>query len=120
MKKRMTLLLLFGAASAAVISLAQSTPGENKPLANDELLALRSEVGVLRAQIQGLEERTKKLESTVEKLNQPPHLMPLNAPQPNPLWRKSPSADSRPPTIWGEKQVNGWTFYIVPCEQRDK
>ncbi|HEY2081777.1 MAG TPA: hypothetical protein VGI88_03255, partial [Verrucomicrobiae bacterium] len=116
MKKKMMIMLLCAAAGVAVISFADITPGE-KPAANAEMAQMRDELNQLKAKVEMLEFRTKSLESTVAQLKQPPHLMPLNSPQGNLLWRQPPS-ELTPPKIWGEKEVNGWTFYIVPCEQQ--
>jgi hypothetical protein len=115
MKKRLMFLLLCAAMGISVISLADVTPGA-KPPADDERAQMRAEIDQLKAKVELLEYRTKSLESTVAQLKQPPHLMPLTAPLGNLLWRKPPS-DPAPPKVWGEKEVNGWTFYIVPCEQ---
>jgi hypothetical protein len=116
------MVLLCAAMGIAVISFADGTPGEKSP-ANPESQELRGEVAALQARIQSLEGQMKSLESTVAQLKQPPHPMPLSAPPANLLWRNQPS-DSQPPKaspkVWGEKEVNGWTFYIVPCGQQDR
>ena len=117
MKKRSMLLLLCAAIGVAAISFAEVTPG-GKPPADGEISQLRAEVDQLKAKVEMLEYRTKSLESTVTLL-QKPRLTPLSPPQGNLLWRNPPS-ESVPPKIWGEKEVNGWTFYIVPCEQRER
>ena len=122
MKKKMMMVLLCAATGVAVISFADITPGE-KPPADSEISQMRKEIEQLKAKVEMLEFRTKSLESTVAQLKQPPHLTPLNSPPANLFWRNQPS-DSPPPTVppkvWGEKEVNGWTFYIVPCEQNGR
>ena len=117
MKKHGTSLLLFGVVGVAIISLAQSTPNGKKPSADADVQALRSEVAELRSRVQTLDERTKNLASALEQLKQPHH-MPLSPQGTAPLPFKSPSTDSESPKIWGEEEVNGWTVYIVPCQQK--
>lgn len=123
MKKKTAVLLLCMATGIAVISFADVTPGE-KPSAGNENSQLRAELDQLKAKVEMLELRTKSLESTVAQLKQPPHPSPLTVPQENLMWRDTPAATTQSvpvsPKIWGEKEVNGWTFYIVPCEQRNQ
>ena len=102
----------------AVISLAEGTPGE-KPPADRETREMRSELIELRAKVQSLEEQMKKMESTVEQMNQP-RLNPLNLPPANSSLFGLPTTDLQPPKIWGEGKVNGWTYYIVPCEEKGR
>lgn len=115
MKKQMTWLLLFGAVSVAVLSLAEGAPGE-KPAANRETVEMRNEIIELRAKIQTLEARLGNLESTVEQSKPRQYPVPLSLQPGNPAW-PNPLSDSPSPKIWGKKEVNGWAVYIVPCEQ---
>jgi hypothetical protein len=115
MKKKMMLLLLCAATAVAVVSFADITPGAKLP-ADSEISQMRNELNQLKAKVELLEFRTKSLEFTVQQLKQPPHPVPLSPPQGNSLWQPPPS-DSATPKIWGEKEVNGWTFYLVPCER---
>lgn len=115
MKKRMMTTLLLVVAGAAILSLAGTTTGE-KPAVAPGSGEMQSEVSNLKAQIQSLENRVKSLESTVAQLQQP-HLTPVISPGTNPVLLAPPTAEPRPPKIWGEKEINGWTFYVVPCEQ---
>lgn len=118
MKKYMKWVLLTGVAGFAVMALAQSAPSQKTAPATGDLQVLQGEVAQLRARVQALEGRTQKLESDVTAMSHP-HLMPLVTPPANPPLIQLPQADSTPPTIWGQKKVNGWTVYIVPCEQQD-
>lgn len=122
MKKRTILLLPLAFVGAAIISFAGDKPAD-KPAAAPDISELRTEIADLQAKVQKLEDHVKGLESTVTQMKQP-HLTPLTVPQPNgpflnPQGVGSPhDIDSRPPNIWGERKINGWTFYIVPCEQK--
>ena len=116
MKSQMRLLSLLGALGVAVVVLAEGGPGE-KPSASSEVQELRAEVAELRARLQTLEDRMRKLESTVE--NPKPSVpTPLNIPREKSLLFKVPSESKPSPKIWGEREVNGWTFYVVPCGQQ--
>jgi hypothetical protein len=123
MKKQSVLLLLVVVAGVAIISFGQSTSGE-KPLPNQQVAEMQNQINALQARIQALEGRMKGLESTVQQLKQP-RLQPLTSPGENSLWLNPPAAspkppifDSKPPKIWGEREINGWTFYIVPCGEQ--
>jgi hypothetical protein len=116
MKKRI-LLFSFVAAGIALISLAQDRPEQKDP-AQAEVQGLRDEVADLRTRIQVLEERMKKVETTVDKSRQSPLPTPLSGPREKLLLPKTSSDTGESPKIWGERKVNGWTFYIVPCEQQ--
>jgi len=121
MKKQSILLLLLVVAGTAIISLGQSKPGE-KPVVKQEVAEMQNQINELQARVEALEGRLKGLESTVQELKRP-HLQPLsshgenllrfNPPAAEP---KSPTSDSTSPKIWGEREINGWTFYIVPCD----
>jgi hypothetical protein len=115
MKKRIALLLLLVVGGAAAISFAGATPGE-KPAVDPEVSQMQNEISDLKAKLQTLEGQVQSLESIVAQLKQP-HLTPLIVPQPNPMLL-IPPIESKPPKIWGEREINGWTFYIVPCDQK--
>lgn len=122
MKNHIKWILLIGVAGIAVMALAQGAPGQKIAPAIGNLQELQNQVVQLCARVQALESRTQKLESEIEEMRFP-HPMPLVVPPANlpatpPSMQIQPQG-SRPPTIWGEKKVNGWTFYIVPCEQQD-
>ncbi len=111
------------AAGVTVLSLAADPVGQ-KPAESDALRELRTQITELRAEVETLRHRTQSLESTMEDLKHSRVPTPLNL-QPNP-GLPSPStliptpSPSRPPTVWGQGEVNGWTYYIVPCEQRSR
>ena len=116
MKKQLTLLLPLAVVGVAVLSFAGDLPNE-KPAATPEVGQMQSEIADLRAKVQTLEDRLKSLESTVAQMKQP-HLMPLFRPEPNSRLSTPPIIEPKPPKIWGEREINGWTFYIVPCGQK--
>jgi hypothetical protein len=115
MKKRMMLALPLVVAGVAILSLAGTTPGE-KPAPAPDVSEMQNEVSNLKAQVQSLEGRVKSLESTVVRMQQP-HLMPLVVPNSNSSFPTPPAGEPRPPKVWGEREINGWKFYVVPCEQ---
>lgn len=98
--------------SVAIIAFAEITPG-GKPSPNSEGTQIRDEINRLKAKVELLEYRTKSLEATVEQLKHARPAAPLSFSAPEP----SMSKPSQSPKIWGQKEVNGWTCYIVPCEQ---
>ena len=114
------LLILCAALGAGIIAFAEVTPGP-KPPADTEMSKMRDELERLKAKVEMLEFRTKGLESEVQQLKRSPAPAPLSlqgtpaAPSSLPL-----NIPSRPPTIWGQGEVNGWTYYIVPCEQQSR
>jgi TolA-binding protein len=123
MKKQSILLLLVVVAGVVIISFAQGTLGE-KPAASHEIAEMQIQINELQGKVQVLEGRLKGLESTVQELKTP-HLQPLTLPGGNSSWfnssaalPKPPTSDSTPPKIWGEREINGWTFYIVPCGEQ--
>jgi hypothetical protein len=113
MKKRIMLALPLVVAGAAILSLAGTTTGE-KPAPAPAMSAMQTEVSDLKAQVQSLESRLKSLESTVSRMQQP-HLVPLVTPDTKSIF--PPAAEPQPPKVWGEREINGWKFYIVPCDQ---
>jgi hypothetical protein len=120
MKRKLAVVLSL-VAGIAVVSLAADLSGGKPQKDQDAILELRGQISELRAKIQGLESQTRNLESTVAQLKQsrvPTPLSLLQAPaSPQPL----PSASrSHPPKIWGQGEVNGWTYYSVPCEERTR
>ena len=96
--------------------------GENglKPKADPETGALRQQIEQLQARLQKVEARLAQLESATS--HAPPRFEvvpnPPGAPPsgfiPAPKF-KGPSLSSPPPKIWGEREINGWRFYLIPC-----
>jgi hypothetical protein len=115
MKKRIMLALPLVVAGVAILSLAGTTTGE-KPAVAPEIGELRTEVSDLKARVQSLQDQVKSLESTVARMQQP-HLVPLIAPDTSSHFVTPPTSEPRPPKVWGEREINGWKFYVVPCEQ---
>jgi cell division protein FtsB len=124
MKKKI-LFALSLVAGVALISLAADPVG-GKPTQNDDAIReLRAQVTQLRAEVDTLRQRTKSLEATVDDLKRSHIPSPLNlqpgagAPAAPSMMIPSPTT-SRPPTVWGQGEVNGWTYYIVPCDQQSR
>jgi hypothetical protein len=73
-----------------------------------------AQITELTRKISRLEERMAKME---EKMNQPPKVVPLqHSPGPKLLDRDQPPP---PGKIWGEGEVNGWKFYVIPLNGSD-
>ena len=126
MKRKLSIVFSLVAGIAVVALAADSSGGKPQTQTQADQNAvqeLRGQIAELRAKVQSLENQTKNLESTVEQLKQsqsrvPTPLSLLQSPVPAaslPL-----ASSSRPPTIWGQGEVNGWTYYIVPCEQQSR
>jgi hypothetical protein len=129
MKRKLSIVLSL-VAGVAIVSLAadmsSGKPQTDKDAVQEmraQLTELRTKVQRLEGQVQGLEDHTKKLEAAVEQLKKFPAPTPMNlyqSPAPSPSPAFNPHGSSRPPTIWGQGEVNGWTFYYVPCEQQSR
>jgi len=118
-KKKLMLLLLCAATSVGVIAFAEVTP-EKKAPPTSETSQLRDDIKRLQAKIEMLEYRTKSLESTVEQLKRSHTPTPLSFGAPAPSTSVPQIRSSQPPKIWGQGEVNGWTYYIVPCEEKSR
>jgi hypothetical protein len=107
----------------ALIAFAEITPRE-KPAPKSEAAQMRDELNALKAKVELLEYRTKSLELTVHQLQRPRAQTSLSVPAPTPppgtSWFIPSTIESKPPTIWGQGEVNGWTYYIVPCEAQSR
>jgi len=120
--KKKVLFALSLVIGVVLISIA-AEPAAEKPKPDDTIRELRAQIAELRAEVNTLRQRTQSLESTVDDLKRSHVPTPLNlqpgsgAPSPSNL--PSPRS-SRPPTIWGQGEVNGWTYYVVPCEQQSR
>jgi hypothetical protein len=118
-KKRL-ILLLCATTGIGIIAFAQITPSQ-KPAApaTTDVSQMRDEIKRLQAKVELLEYRTKSLESTVEQMKRSHTPSPLTFTTPPPAAAPSLSApgtrSTQPPTIWGQGEVNGWSYYIVPC-----
>ncbi len=122
MKKKIVFALSL-VVGVALLSLAADPAGQ-KSTDSDTIRELRAQIAQLRGEVETLRHRTQTLESTVEDLKRSRLPAPLNLPPgsaaPAPSRLVPVPSPSRPPTIWGQGEVNGWTFYIVPCEERSR
>ena len=109
-------------AMAAVIAAGAFAGSEVEPKnpAGHEVERLQNQVNEMEVRIHSLEARLSRLESTVDQQRQaPPQWQsPLPAPLKPPSMLELPPTGRPPPEIWGERRINGWTFYVVPCETR--
>ncbi len=107
------------AAMLAFCALAGNEPNSQTP-SNRETQELRVQIDELQTRVKMLEERLGRLESKEERTDRRPAPAPLNPtplemPKPPPAFMEEfPQGPSRP-KIWGERQINGWTFYLIPC-----
>jgi hypothetical protein len=117
------LMLLCAAMGVAIVAFAQMTPAQ-KPAApaTPDVSKMQDDIKRLQAKVEMLEFRTKGLESTVAQLKRSP------SPAPVPMSFQAPGTSlsfptmqpSQPPKIWGQGEVNGWTYYIVPCGEQSR
>jgi len=120
--KKKVLFALSLVIGVVLISIA-AEPAAEKPKPDDTVRELRAQITELRAEVSSLRQRTQSLEATVEDLKRSHVPTPLKlqpgSTVPPPANLPSPKS-SRPPTIWGQGEVNGWTYYVVPCEQQSR
>jgi len=141
MKKQTMLFALCAVLGVAVFAFADGKPGDSSSANSDiehmgiqlrgEIAQLQTKVAELEARNQSLENRVKGLESKVTEMSHP-HLTPLNSQ--SSLWTQPlqvpaiqvPSGvpqiqvpSTEQPNIWGEREINGWKYYIIPCEQKE-
>lgn len=118
---------LFISVTAALCVLTMALAGigpDAQTPADREVGELRKQVDELRARVKVLEERSSRLESVTERLERWRQLpeTPTPAPPGTPNgalpFLKIPPDEGRQPKIWGEREVNGWTFYLIPCLQQ--
>lgn len=121
MKASSWLVLMVVAIVAAGLLLARGQVGQ-KVEAAPEVDALRQQVGQLQVRFKMLEDRLTKLESAkqhtvphVEVVPNPPSLPPSIF-IPSPLG--VPNRSGQQPKIWGQGEINGWPFYLIPCAGR--
>ena len=123
MKNKLIVALSF-VAGVVVISVAADLSGAKPQTDHEVVQELRTQIIDLRAKIETLEGRTQSLESRVEQLKQSHEQAhsptPLNFPVPAPAFSIPSVSAPRPPTIWGQGEVNGWTYYVVPCGEQGR
>jgi len=99
---------------------AANEPGDGKNSGCD-VQALQKQVAELEARVKGLENRLEKLESAGK-----PAASRSPAPGVPPPTMGLPGADlpttgfpahgRQNPKIWGQGEVNGWTYYLIPLK----
>ena len=110
--KRVGLITALGT-TVAICVLAGTEPGDGNS-ADREIEGLKNQINELQARVLLLETRLNRLESAADREKQEPK-PPLPLPLQFPSIAIPPSTDRPQPDIWGERQINGWTFYVVPC-----
>jgi hypothetical protein len=90
-----------------------------KPDANTEMRALRQQIEQLQSRFKTIGDRLTKLEavrsravSRIEVLPYPPGASP---PVVVPSQPGVPNRSGQPPKIWGQGEINGWPYYLIPC-----
>ena len=97
------------------------TETNNQVAADREAGGLRTQVNELRARVLLLEARLSRLEAAAgEQKCEQVHPQSFPPPPPSPSIFGSPLNGEPLPEIWGKRQINGWTFYVVPCETGTK
>ena len=113
-----------GAALLCALAMAPGGGGSGfSPEPASEISGLKAQIESLSARVNSLEERCARLDSNVKRLEKerpPPQTVPPS-PWPGADGLGSPQFNPRnggtKPEIWGEREINGWTFYVVPCAQ---
>ena len=117
--------VLIAIASAFFVLTMVSADDRSGPARLDaEVRELKQQVGELRSEVKTLNQRLDRLQSLFQ-----PRLKPLSPPSPSmpPVAETPkgilPSSDARPgngnnPQIWGQREANGWTFYLIPLRGR--
>ncbi len=117
--KRRFLLLPMGAA-LIVCAIAVAGTDSDGTGSNAELRQLRAKISALESRVATLE---KKLQQSAPSVQppllrvEPPAIAPPRQPiipQPGLFGQPLPGEGQRP-KIWGEREINGWKYYIIPC-----
>jgi hypothetical protein len=86
---------------------------------DSEVRALRQQVEQLQARLRVLEDRLATAESS--KPGSPPRARvqprsPGSPPAPHVPSPFGPLGDNQPQgQVWGHRDINGWTYYVIPC-----
>jgi TolA-binding protein len=123
MKRKLSIVLSLVIGIAVVSLAADMSGGKSQQADQTGVQELRSQITELRAKVQSLESQTRILQSTVDQLkqSQQSHVpAPLSLQIPAPSASLPLASSSHPPKIWGQGEVNGWTYYVVPCEQQSR
>ena len=119
MKKKIVCILSL-VAGVALISLA-ADPAVGKGGEGDTVRELRAQIAELRAEVNKLHQRTETLEAKVAEMKHSPApsplVIPYNSNGRSQFYFTPSNSPAHPPTVWGQREVNGWTYYVVPCEQ---
>jgi hypothetical protein len=112
-------------ATAFFVLTMVSADDRSKPARLDkEVQELKQQVGGLKSEVKTLNQRLDRLQSLLQPRLEP--LSPSNPSRPPVVETPKgilPTPDSRQenrnsPKIWGQGEVNGWTFYLIPLSDR--
>ena len=87
---------------------------------DSDVRTLRKQVAQSQARLKTLEDRLAKVESAKPGVVPWTHILPKSpsAPPayqvpvlPGPLGKREPQGK-----VWGQREVNGWTYYFIPCK----
>jgi len=124
MKRKIVFVLSF-VAGVALISLADD-PAGGKVEESVTVRELRAQIAELRAEVSKLHQRTQTLEAKIEAMKGSPApapsplVMPYNSNGRSQFFFTPSNSSAHSPTVWGQREVNGWTYYVVPCEQQSR
>jgi hypothetical protein len=103
---------------AAGLLLARAEVGK-KADAKPKLHALSQQVEQLQARLRSLEDRLAKLEFAKSQSAPRIQIVPSPPSAPPPIFIPSASGvlnwSGQQPKIWGQGEINGWPFYLIPC-----
>lgn len=126
MKKHRLFILVAAGVCAGAIAIAQTQTSPAPNSAPDPAVsALERQVAALQATVKTLEARLAKVESELPPKGAPIPLQLIpNNPAVTPPANVNPPGivpgSGTPPKIWGSGEINGWTYYIVPCGAQAK
>jgi hypothetical protein len=115
-------LVILAAATLCVLTVRLARTGPDiRGVTDPELRELRNQIVALQSRVRALEQRSSEQRSAADALEQGHKLpgIPYPAPSDWPEWPSSsagiPPKSPMQPKIWGEREINGWTFYLIPC-----
>jgi hypothetical protein len=105
------------AAALVIGALAFAGTGSDNNSPETDLDRLQKKITALESRVKSLEQQRQ----TPAPLNYAPRVQPQIQTPPEFLHPFSPPSEenSRRPKIWGEGQINGWKYYLIPCGTSD-